>query len=72
MNRRAFIKLVGVIAGSLVLPVVPGGLVNSIAGSAAVVCNCSRCAARRSLGEWVKEKIGDDLIAALSGLQEAA
>lgn len=36
MNRRGFLKLVGVIAGSLVLPIVPGGAV-SVAGSSCCV-----------------------------------
>lgn len=39
MNRRAFIKMVGVIAGSLALPVVPAGVVNLAGGSVAVPTN---------------------------------
>lgn len=75
MNRRGFLKLCGTIAGSLCLPVTPG-TVKAITASCAVLSNgrvySIRESARLALGKWVREKIDDDTIAALSGFQEAA
>ncbi len=73
MNRRLFIKLCGIVAGSMCLPVTPGTMKTAacaILPSGKVYS--IREAAMLALGKWAREKIDEDIIAALSGLEEAA
>lgn len=73
MNRRGFLKLCGVVAGSMCLPATPG----KVKTAACAIMQSGRLydphgVAMRALAKWLAERIEDDIIAALSGLQEAA
>ncbi len=69
MNRRDFIKLCGVIAGSVCLPITAGTMKTAacaILPSGKVYS--IREAAMLALGQWAREQIDKDMIMAVRGL----
>ncbi len=74
MNRRGFLKLVGVLvlAPSIPLPKPSDHIASVTPRRAEWGCGCPRCKARRALAKWSAEKVDEDIIAALSGIREAA
>ena len=72
MNRRGFLKLVGVL---VVVPSIPLPKLSTPMHAPRRIgseCNCPQCKSKLALGKWLQERMDEDMITALSGKQEAA